>query len=67
MRAGAYGLFEIVAWPAAVWCAVEVSLRTAVGAFDGFVMTAAVGSLAASTILACRLRARQLAALSIQE
>lgn len=60
MRVRAYSVFEIVAWPAAVWCGIEVALRTATGTFDGIAMTAALGSLAALTIVACRMRTAQL-------
>ena len=60
MRLGAYHLFEIVSWPAAAWCGVEVVLRTASGTFDGLAATALTGSMAALTIAACRLRSRQL-------
>ncbi len=61
MRSSAYHLFEIVAWPAAVWCALEVSLRTATGDFQGITATALTGACAALTIVACRLRPAQLA------
>ena len=60
MRFGAYRLFEIVAWPAAAWCAIELSLRAATGLRDGAAMTAATGVLAALTVAGCRWRARQL-------
>lgn len=60
MRQHAYGLFEIVAWPAAAWCAAELVLRSALGDFSGAGSTALIGSLAASTIVASRWRAAQL-------
>ncbi|MGE0600739.1 MAG: hypothetical protein AB7J35_04760 [Dehalococcoidia bacterium] len=59
MRIGAYNLFEIVAWPAAVWCTLELVLRTAVGSFDGFGAAATTGTLAVLTIVACRIRTGQ--------
>ena len=67
MRIGAYHLFEIVAWPAAVWCAIELGLRTAVGSADGVWMTIATGLCAASTIGACRMRTAQLARASARD
>lgn len=61
MRQQAYHLFEIAAWPAAVWCAAEVVLRGVTGARDGIAASAMLGLMAAGTIVACRLRTRQLA------
>jgi hypothetical protein len=61
MRRSTYSLFEIVAWPAAVWCAIELALRAGTTTFDGAGMTAVTGALAAMTIVACRWRGRQLA------
>jgi hypothetical protein len=61
MRATAYSLFELVAWPAAAWCALEVVLRGSTGGFDGMAMTSVTGACAALTIVASRWRARQLA------
>ena len=61
MKTQAYRLFEVVAWPAAVWCVVELGLRTATGQLDGMPMTAATGAMAALTIVACRWRSAQLA------
>ena len=62
MRLGAYSLFEIVAWPAAAWCAVELMLRVASRSFDGLPAAALTGGLAVLTVAACRARARHLAA-----
>lgn len=62
MRLGAYHLFEIVAWPAAVWCAVELVLRGASGGHAGMAMPTITGLCAGFTIVACRLRSAQLAA-----
>ncbi len=61
MRAGAYRLFEIVAWPALAWCALELPLRAATGAAPGMTMAAITGACAAATIVACRWRSRALA------
>jgi hypothetical protein len=60
VRLTAYSLFEIVAWPAAVWCALELALRAGSHTHDGAGATAATGALAALTIVACRMRAHQL-------
>ena len=60
MRRQAYLVFEIVAWPAAVWCALEAAARGATGTFDGLSETVLLGSMAATTIVACRWRSRQL-------
>lgn len=60
MRTQTYRLFELVAWPAAAWCGVEMMLRAASTNFDGFAMTAATGALAALTVAACRWRAKEL-------
>ena len=60
MRLTAYSLFEIVAWPAAVWCVLELALRAGTRTYDGAAATAATGALAALTIVACRMRSHQL-------
>lgn len=60
MRAGAYRLFEIAAWPAVAWCALELPLRAAAGAVPGMTMAAVTGACAAATIVACRWRSRAL-------
>lgn len=60
MRRGAYRAFEIVAWPAAAWCALELALRTVSGAHDGTAATLVLGAMAAATIAACRIRTAQL-------
>ncbi len=62
MRIEAYRLFEIVAWPAAAWCAIELLLRGATGEAAGMSMTAITGACAALTIVACRARNRSLEA-----
>lgn len=59
MRPQAYRLFEIVAWPAAVWCGVELLLRGATGDFSGAAATALTGAMAGLTIAACRWRTAQ--------
>jgi hypothetical protein len=60
VRVGAYRLFEIVAWPAAAWGAVEVALRAAMGepGIGGALLTCVC---AAGMIAASRARTRQLA------
>jgi hypothetical protein len=60
MRLSAYHLFEIVAWPAAVWCTLEATLRFASGEVEGLATTAATAALAGLTVAACRIRSRQL-------
>lgn len=64
MRHGAYHLFELVAWPAAVWSGVEVLLRVASGAFDGLTQAGFLGAMAGCTIAACRWRSHQLSAIT---
>lgn len=61
MRSRAYWLFELVAWPAAVWGAIELALRLATKTYDGLPMAAATASLAALTIVAARWRSAALA------
>jgi hypothetical protein len=61
VRIGGYHLFEIVAWPAAVWCAIEIGLRGLTGSYDGASMTAITGACAILTVVGCRLRTSQLA------
>ena len=46
MRDHAYGIFEIMAWPAAVWCASELVLRTLVREPAGLAQTAVIGAMA---------------------
>ena len=65
MRMQAYRLFEIVAWPAAAWCAIELVLRGATGSFEGMTWTALTGGMAALTIVACRIRSAQLVAVRL--
>jgi hypothetical protein len=60
VRTRAYFLFELVAWPAAVWCAAELLLRAATGETGGSVGAALTGTCAVLTVFACRLRAMQL-------
>lgn len=64
MRLQAYRVFEIVAWPAAVWCGLELVLRTVTANYQGISITAITGLCAALTIAAGRLRSRQLATAS---
>ena len=60
MRARAYFLFELVAWPAAVWCGAELVLRAATGETGGIRGAGLTGMCAALTIVAARWRSRQL-------
>lgn len=60
MRLQAYHLFEIVAWPALVWCAVESALRLGVGDHAGLGTTLLTAACAAGTIVAARSRSRSL-------
>ena len=61
MRREAYRLFEIVSWPAAVWCGAECGLRMALGTPASAAAPALLGVMALGTIWACRARTRQLA------
>ncbi|MCE7927303.1 MAG: hypothetical protein HUU14_07695 [Dehalococcoidia bacterium] len=61
MRVGAYHLFELVAWPALAWCALELPLRAASGAAAGTMVTAVTLGCAVATVVACRWRKRALA------
>lgn len=61
MRTRAYFLFELVAWPAAVWCGVELVLRAATGATAGIGSVGLTGGCAVLTVFACRVRTMQLA------
>lgn len=67
MRIHAYNVFEIVAWPAVAWCGIEIVLRTISGTPEGLPATAFTGACAALTVVACRLRSRQLAPLPIRD
>jgi len=62
MRHGAYFVFELLAWPALVWCGAELALRAAAGAGGGAGAAALTGACAAGTIVACRWRNRALEA-----
>lgn len=59
MRAGAYFLFEIVAWPAAIWCGMELVLRVAMGETAGIDSAGLTGACAALTIVSVRWRSRK--------
>ena len=65
MRTRAYFVFELVAWPAAVWCAVELALRVATGDLAGTGGAGLTGTFAALTIVSVRWRSRQLALAAI--
>ncbi|HML98048.1 MAG TPA: hypothetical protein PKD75_06170 [Tepidiformaceae bacterium] len=62
MRPRAYFLFELVAWPAALWCGTELVLRVATGDTGGLGSAGLTGACAALTIVAARWRSRQLTA-----
>lgn len=66
MRSRAYFLFELVAWPAAVWCAGELLVRAATGATNGIGSASLTGGCAGLTVVACRARARQLSRLAVR-
>ncbi len=56
MRVRGYRLFELLAWPAVVWCALEVGIRTGTGTWEGLPATLLLGACAAGTITAGRMR-----------
>jgi len=60
VRVEAYRVFEIVAWPAAAWCAIELAMRAATAEFAGSGATLVSGVMAALMIAGCRLRTAQL-------
>lgn len=60
MRATAYGLMEIVAWPAVAWGIVELGLRLVAREAGGAMFTAQLTSCAVGTVVACRWRRREL-------
>lgn len=62
MRITAYHLFEIVAWPALIWCSVEVAIRIAASEPDGLGMTLLTGGCAALTVVGARIRTKQISA-----
>ncbi len=66
MRLRAYFLFELVAWPAALWSGTEVVLRVATGATGGLGSAGLTGACAALTIAAARWRSRQLIGAGVQ-
>jgi hypothetical protein len=65
VRGQAYWLFALVAWPAAVWGAIETILRVAASYGDGIGGSLALTACAAATILGCAWRKRALAEASI--
>ena len=56
MRSGVYRAMSILAWPAAVWFAIEASLRAAIGDPAGALIAIGWFGLAAGTIAAARFR-----------
>lgn len=67
MRQRAYFLFELVAWPAAVWCVTELVLRVATGETGGIGSAGLTGTFAALTIVSVRWRSRQLAPAAVRQ
>ena len=61
MRRGTYAVFEILAWPAAVWCSGECVWRIASGNVAGLGEPALVAAAAVGTIVACLCRMAALA------
>lgn len=61
MRQRSYWLFELVAWPAAVWCAAEAAIRIGTGATEGLAATVMLGACAAGTIVTARTRQAMIA------
>ena len=61
MRRGTYAVFEILAWPAAVWCSGECLWRIASGNVAGLEAAALMAAAAVGTIVACRWRMAALA------
>jgi len=54
----AYRLFEIVAWPAAVWYAVEAAIRGATGDAAGAAWALLFAAMASAMIGGCRMASR---------
>lgn len=59
MNARAYWLLELVAWPAAAWCALEAGLRAVINAHDGLGESALLGVCAAGLLTLSRWRRGQ--------
>ena len=53
-RRESYGVFEMLAWPAVVWSAVEIALRTSVMEFGGLADATLILACAAMTVGVCR-------------
>jgi hypothetical protein len=56
MKHTAYGLFELVAWPAVAWGAIEIALRFGAGYGAGLPNSLLITSAGVATVTACRLR-----------
>ena len=54
IRRQSYGVFEMLAWPAVVWSAVEIALRTSVREFGGLADATLILACAAMTVGFCR-------------
>ncbi|MGH2632674.1 MAG: hypothetical protein ACRDG3_04620 [Tepidiformaceae bacterium] len=61
MRSQVYWLTALVAWPAAVWCTVELLLRAATGYGEGTLNTVTIGLCAVATLVATNWRRGALA------
>ncbi len=61
MRDAGYRLFEIVAWPAACWGAVELALRAGTGHGNGAGATVIITLMATLTIVVARQRRHAIA------
>ncbi len=55
-RRESYGVFEIVAWPALVWCAIESTIRVVAFRGDGVAVPGFMAFCAAAMIAAARAR-----------
>ena len=60
MRLASYRLFEIVSWPAVVWCGAEIVMRCVTGDVPGAAQPGVLFAMAACTVVSCRTRAGQL-------
>lgn len=60
MRDRLYWLAALLAWPAAVWCAAELSLRGISGYSQGWLDVSVTFACATGTIVAVRLRRQAL-------
>jgi hypothetical protein len=61
VRAHAYDLFELVAWPAVAWGGIEAVLRFATGYNTGLADSLLIAAAGVATVTACRMRRTALA------